>query len=107
MKLMQTTKEMEREQRLWSQVGARLKIARKASLLSQAEMAKKLGISRARWSMYELGKRPIRMTTLKDAVELTSVTWGFVIYGDELDVAKDVRSRMRQARQLEYLGDGG
>jgi transcriptional regulator with XRE-family HTH domain len=95
----------ERERRLWSVIGTRLKIARKASLLSQKAMADKVGISRARWSMYELGKRPIRMIHLNDAIRITAVNWQFVMTGDEADVAKEVRSRMRAARQLEAAGD--
>lgn len=100
-------KEAEREKKLWSMIGARLKIARKATLLSQAEMAKKLGISRARWSMYELGKRPIRAIHLADVVQITSTNYDYIFDGNEHGVAKEVRSRMRQARQLENADDGG
>jgi transcriptional regulator with XRE-family HTH domain len=95
----------ERERRLWSMIGSRLKIARKAALLSQAAMAEKLGISRARWSMYETGKRPIRIIHLDDAIKITMINWDFVMSGEERGVAKDVRSRMRAARQLAQVDE--
>jgi transcriptional regulator with XRE-family HTH domain len=105
-KLQRTDAVTQRERRLWSVIGARLKIARKAALLSQVAMAEKLGISRARWSMYELGKRPIRTIHLVDAVEITTIDWAFVFDGDEKGLDSEVRSRMRAARQLERAGSG-
>lgn len=106
MKLTHDQKITERERKLWSMIGTRLKIARKAALLSQAAMAEKLGISRARWSMYELGKRPIRMIHVIDAMQITTTNWDYVFDGDEGRLDKAVRSRMRAARQLEDA-DGG
>lgn len=105
MKLTRDAREAERERKLWSVIGARLKIARKAALLSQAAMAEKLGISRARWSMYELGKRPIRMIHLHDCRTIMSIDYDYIFDGKEHGVAKDVRSRMRAARQLESVDD--
>jgi len=106
-KLTRSKSETAREREMWSIIGTRLRIARKAALLSQAAMAQKLGISRARWSMYELGKRPIRMIHLDDAIRITAVDWQFVMQGDERGVAKEVRSRMRQARQLSSVEENG
>jgi len=105
-KLTRNRRDQEREQELWALIGTRLRIARKAALLSQAAMAEKLGISRARWSMYERGRRPIRMIHLDDCIKITAVSWSFVMEGNEHDVAKDVRSRMRAARQLEGDDNG-
>lgn len=105
MKLTRDKTTKERERQLWSLIGTRLKIARQAKLLSQAAMAEKLGISRARWSMYELGKRPIRMLHLDDAINELDVDIQFVWTGREHGVAKDVRSRLRKARQLEGMSD--
>lgn len=106
MKLTHDKKISERERKLWSMIGTRLKIARKAALLSQAAMAEKLGISRARWSMYELGKRPIRMIHFIDAMQITTTNYDYLFEGDEAGLDKAVRSRMRAARQLDEA-DGG
>jgi DNA-binding XRE family transcriptional regulator len=105
-KLTHDQKISERERKLWSMIGTRLKIARKAALLSQAAMAEKLGISRARWSMYELGKRPIRMIHVFEANAILTTNWDYLFEGDEARLDKAVRSRMRAARQLEEA-DGG
>lgn len=106
-KLMHDKQLRQREQQLWLEIGQRLKLARKAALLSQEQMAKKLGVSRQRWSMVELGKRPLRPIQLFDACVITNVDEVFIFRGDERGVAQDVRSRMRQARKLESADNGG
>lgn len=107
MKMLRDDDETARERRLWSMIGTRLKIARVAALLSQAALADELGISRARWSMYESGKRPIRMLYLHHFVQLTGVSFEYIHRGDEQQVPPRMRSNMRKARALESVGDGG
>lgn len=75
-------------------------------MLSQEAMAQKLGVSRQRWSMYELGKRPVRTIHLVDACIITATNFDYLLGGDERGVARDVRSRMRQLRQHHGADNG-
>lgn len=81
-------------------VGERLKQARRFNGFSAANVAAHLGIARSSLSLYEAGKRDIRLTVLLAMVDLYRVDVCWLLgYTDELTVTAPPQ------RRIAYLYD--
>lgn len=88
-----TDKQRDERARISREVGQRLKLARETASCTQAAIAKALGISRGRWSMYESGKRTFDVFLAFQFCDLTECDFDFVYRGDVRDANKELRRK--------------
>jgi len=82
-------------------IGFRLKIAREAQFYTQAEMAKALGVSQGRYSMYETGQRTLDHEIAANFVKIVEIDFNFLFGGSPRSIAnKQLKSRLRKAHAL-------
>lgn len=65
-------------------LGNELRLEREAKKLSQDYVANKCGVSRATISAYELGTRPMNVSTLKCICDLCGLRFSVVLYNSLL-----------------------
>ena len=84
-----------------------LKYLRVRDIMSQAELADKLGVSKSTVGMYELGKREPDFETLEAIADLFNVDMNFLLGKvgselspkDERDIAKDLNRIMTEIKK--------
>ncbi len=83
-----------------AQVGSRLRQARRFRGLTSAYVAERLGIARSSLSLYESGRRDVRLTVLLAMVDLYQVDVNYLLgFTDEFAV---FAPRRRLAYEHEY-----
>ena len=70
-------------QSIYVEFGCRLASLRKQCKLSQAELAKKLGMPQSTYATYEVGKRKITLELIMQFSEFYSVSPTFLVTGQE------------------------
>ena len=77
----------------------RLRIARVANNLTQAAIARELGITRGRWSQYEKGQRLLNWQLAGQVAVICEVDANYILFGYDFDIEKDVRGRLKMAEE--------
>jgi len=82
----------------------RLKISRKKAGLTQAELARHLGVAKGTVAMWEMGKRTPRYQTLNHLVELLGTNVDYLLghTDKEPEIKPDkISNSLKQARQVQ------
>lgn len=87
-------------------IGERLKMVRQWKLMTQAEVARKLKMTRGRWSMYESGKRALSVYVMIEFCELVQGDPAFILMGKRPRQPKMIRDKQREAEKF-VTDDGG
>lgn len=61
-------------------LGGELRIEREAKRLSQTDVANRCGLARATISAYELGTRPMNISTLKSICDICGLSFTTILY---------------------------
>lgn len=76
-----------------TKLGDKIKTARKAQRITQADLADKLGVHRSTVANYELTRRKPSVTELKEIARILHVDVNYLLEGEEVSSENDLLTR--------------